>query len=183
MVKLLYDFKCTFKDEPIVLKDREYDITWALESLIEDSSEPGLVLNSIEEEHFYNSYKNYPESLVGLLEDCYELYVIQEQLLSETMALYPQYAQGTESAPTCEFTNWRLVYDPLRRSIDLYHYACTAEDAMERLDINKRQLKHYVKTGQIRVVLHPDDENLVRYNPLDIELLRYKLEEGDWTNE
>ena len=183
MIKLLYDFKCTFKDKSIVFKDKEYDITWVLESLIEDPSESSLVLNSIEEELFYDSYKDYPGSLVDLLEDCYELYVIQEKLLSETMALYPQYAQGTESAPTCEFTNWRLIYDPLRRSIDLYHNACTAEDVMERLDINKRQLKHYIKTCQIREVLHPDDDNLVRYNPLDVELLQFKLGKGDWANE
>lgn len=180
MIKLLYDFKCTFKDEPIVLKDREYDITWALESLTEDSFEPGLVLNSIEEEHFYNLYKDYPESLVGLLEACYELSAMQEKLVAEVVASCPQ---DTEFVPTCEFTNWRLVYDPLHRSIGLYNNAYTAEDAMEHLNINKHQLKHYVKTGQIREVLHPDDENLVRYNPLDVELFMYKLGKGDWANE
>lgn len=180
MIKLLYDFKCTFKDQSIVLKDREYDITWALESLTEDPSEPGLVLNSIEEKLFYDSYKDYPESLVGLLEACYELPAIQEKVVSEAMALYPQYSQDAGSVPTCEFTNWRLIFDPLRRSISLYSSACTAEDVMERLDINKRQLKHYIKTCQIREVLHPDDDSLVRYNPLDVELLQYKLGKGDF---
>ena len=95
------------------------------------------------------------------------------------MALYPQYAQDAGSVPTCKFTNWRLIFDPLRRSISLYNSACTAEDVMERLDINKRQLKHYIKTCQIREVLHPDD-SLVRYNPLDVELLQYKLGKGDF---
>ena len=76
MLKLIYDLKAGFEDEYIVLKNREFDLTQVLDSaneaVVDDLSDDELNLEKVrdvDEESFYEQYKDNIDALLDFLDD------------------------------------------------------------------------------------------------------------------
>ena len=180
MLKLVYDLKAGFENKYIVLKDEEYDLSWILESASEDSGSPMLQIEKEDEADFYNKYKNNTNLIIDMLKDCYEFSNIYEASVLEISKLYFSHLLGglplKNIIPIWEPSNWRLVYEPKKRSAIFYLNALSASEVMKTLKLTKQQLYYYTKTGQLRKEYNPKNPKQFKYNKLDTYVLQKKLE-------
>ncbi len=180
MLKLVYDLKCGFENKYLILKDEEYDLSWLLEHAVEDTDTEETVLETEDEAAFYEEYKNNMEVLLEVLEESYELSNLYEASVLEVSKLYFSHLLGglplKHVVPIWEPSNWRLVYEPEKRSAHFYFNALTAGEVMKKLKLTRQQLHYYVKAGQLRKEFNPDNPKQFKYNELDVYVLQKKLE-------
>lgn len=180
MLKLVYDLKAGFEDKYLILKNQEYDLTWLLESVEESVQDPEPKLIIEDEASVYAQYKDNVNAILAVLEDCYELAQLYEASVTEISKLYFSHMLGgiplKYVVPIWEPSNWRLVYEPGKRSSYYYLKALSAKETMEQLKINRQQLHYYVKTGRVRKEYNPENPKQFKYNELDVYVLQKKLE-------
>ena len=180
MIKLVYDLKCGFANKYMVLKDEEYDLSWLLENTVESSEDAEPILEVEDEAAFYKLYKDNVEAILKILEESYELSNLYEASVLEISKLYFSHLLGglplKHVAPLWEPSNWRLVYEPNKRSAHFYLNALTAGEVMKTLKLTRQQLHYYVKTGQLRKEYNPENPRQFKYNELDVYVLQKKLD-------
>lgn len=180
MLKLVYDLKAGFENKHIILKDEEYDLSWLLEHAVEDTDVEETVLETEDEAAIYEQYKNNIEALLEVLEESYELSNLYEASVLEVSKLYFSHLLGglplKHVVPIWEPSNWRLVYEPEKRSAHFYLNALTASEVMKMLKLTRQQLHYYVKAGQLRKEFNPDNPKQFKYNSTDVYVLQKKLE-------
>ena len=180
MIKLVYDLKAGFEDKYIILKNEEYDLAEFLESWIEstEQEEPQLIIE--DEAKFYNNFKDNIGPILDMLEESYELSNLYEASVLEISKLYFSHLLGglplKHVAPIWEPSNWRLIYEPNKRSAHFYLNALTAGEVMKTLKLTRQQLHYYVKTGQLRKEYNPENPRQFKYNELDAYVLQKKLD-------
>ena len=180
MLKLLYDLKCGFENKYLTLKDEEYDLAWLLKSTIESTDTDEVVSVVVGEQDFYEQYKDDIESLLEVLEESYELSNLYEASVLEVSKLYFSHLLGglplKHVAPIWEPSNWRLIYEPEKRSAQFYLNALPAAEVMKLLKLTKQQLHYYVKVGQLRKEFNPENPKQFKYNRTDVFVLQKKLD-------
>lgn len=189
MIKLVYDLKAGFDDCYLTIKDDEFDLSQMLEleklgevEYAEDIEElEGRTVDfdklraSIDEE-FYNQYKDDMQGLLALLEDSGHFdFLLEDSVLYISKCFFSHLLETDELVPIWEPSNWRLVYDPEKRSDYFYTDAMSAKEVCDLLKLTRQQLHYYVKVGQIRKEYNPDNKQQFRYNRLDVYILQKKL--------
>lgn len=180
MLKLVYDLKAGFEDKYLMLKNEEYDLAWLFEYSTESTSDPEPKLVLEDEADFYNSYKDNIKPVLNMLEECYELTNIYEASVLNISKLYFSHLLGglplKNTIPIWQPSNWRLVYEPEKRSSIYYLNALSAKEVCDTLKLTRQQLHYYVKAGQIRKEFNPENPKQFKYNSTDIYILQKKLE-------
>ena len=180
MLKLVYDLKCGFENKYLIIKDEEYDISWLLEHSSESTDSEDTALEVEDEAAFYEQYKDDIESLLEVLEESYELSNLYEASVLEVSKLYFSHLLGglplKHVAPIWEPSNWRLIYEPEKRSAQFYLNALPAAEVMKLLKLTKQQLHYYVKVGQLRKEFNPENPKQFKYNRTDVFVLQKKLD-------
>ena len=192
MLKLIYDLKAGFEDCYLTIKDEVYDLSSMLElekygtlEYLEDIEEyEGRIvdLDTLAEENDKEFYETYKDDIPGLL-DYLDENGTMETLYSDSVLtiskLFFSHMLGGNPikhfVPVWEPSNWRLEIDDERSSIH-YLNALSAKEVCDRLRLTKQQLHYYVKTGQIRKELNPENPKQFKYNRTDVEILQKKLE-------
>lgn len=182
MLKLVYDLKAGFDDEYIVLKNREFDLTQVLdfnnEAAVDDLSDDELNLEKvrdIDEESFYEQYKDNIDALLAFLDDTgWADLEYESSVLDITKTYFLHRCEHKYIVPIWEPSNYRIVYNKDERSETFYLNALTPKEVCNMLKINKQQLHYYVKTGQIRKEFN--NEGKFKYNRVDVYVLNRKLQ-------
>lgn len=184
MLKLVYDLKAGFEDEYVVLKNREFDLTQVLDTMNELATEAltdkelesdADELRNVDEESFYEQYKDNIDDLLEYLEDSGWMDMEYESSVLDITKTYFLHRCGREYiVPIFEPSNYRIVYDESERSETFYLNALTPKEVCDMLKINKQQLHYYVKTGQIRKEYN--SEGKFKYNRTDVYVLNRKLQ-------
>ena len=192
MLKLVYDLKAGFDDCYLTIKNEEYDLSSMLEmekygtlEYLEDIAEyegRTVDLNTLAEENDKEFYETYKDDIPGLL-DYLDENGTMEMLYSDSVLtiskLFFSHMLGGNPikhfVPVWEPSNWRLEIDDERSSIH-YLNAMPAKEVCDTLKLTKQQLHYYVKTGQIRKELNPENHKQFKYNRTDVEILQKKLE-------
>ena len=182
MLKLVYDLKAGFDDEYIVLKNREFDLTQVLnvinEATADDLPDDNLNLEEIrnvDEESFYEQYKDNIDDLLKYLEDLGWMDMEYESsVLDITKTYFLHRCEHKYIVPIWEPSNYRIVYNKDEQSETFYLNALTPKEVRDMLKINKQQLHYYVKTGQIRKEFNSNGK--FKYNRVDVYVLNRKLQ-------
>ena len=181
MIKLVYDLKVGFDNCYLTIKDEEWDLEDALEVFVSSEDYNGVPeIKFIPEEEFYNEYKDNLEALLNHLESIGQLDILYEDSVLSISKLYFSHKLGgiplKHFVPIWEPSNWRLVYEPEKRSVHFYDTALTAGEVMKMLKLTRQQLHYYVKAGQLRKEFNPENPSQFKYNELDVYVLQKKLE-------
>lgn len=191
MLKLVYDLKAGFEDYYLTIKNEEYDLSQVLEmeklgtlEYLEDIEEDeGVNLDELRDDADANFYKRYVDDIPGLLkylEDSGTMEFLEEDSVLTISKLFFSHMLGgmpiQNTIPVWEPTNFRLVLDTDERTAFHYLNAMPAKEVCDRLKLTKQQLHYYVKTGQIRKELNPENTKQFKYNRTDVEILQKKLE-------
>lgn len=181
MIKLVYDLKAGFDDCYLTIKNEEWDLEDALEVFVPSEEYNGVPeITFIQEEDFYNKYKDDVEALLDYLESIGHLDMLYEDSVLSISKLYFSHMLGgiplKHLVPIWEPSNWRLVYEPEKRSEYFYLNAFTAAEVCELLKLTRQQLHYYVKTGQIKKEYNPENSKQFKYNRTDVLVLQKKLD-------
>jgi hypothetical protein len=187
---LVYNIKAGFEDCYLTIKNEEYDLSQVLEmeklgtlEYLEDLEEDEEVnLDELRDDADADFYKRYVDDIPGLLrylEDSGTMEFLEEDSVLTISKLFFSHMLGGNPikhfVPVWEPSNWRLEIDDERSSIH-YLNALAAKQVCDRLILTKQQLHYYVKTGQIRKELNPENPKQFKYNRTDVEILQKKLE-------
>ncbi len=190
MLKLVYDLKAGFEDKYLTLKNEEWELSddlvivnfGVLDNLEEIEADTGEAidvdtLREPDEKAFYNEYKDDVEGLLDYLESIGTLESMYECSVLEISKLYFSHLLGGKYIiPVWEPSNWRLIYDPEKRSSVHYLNALPAKEVCDALKLTRQQLHYYVKSGQIRKEFNPENPKQFKYNRTDAYVLQKKLE-------
>ena len=181
MIKLVYDLKAGFDNCYLTIKNEEWDLVDALEVFVPSEEYDGVPeIEYIQEEDFYNKYKDDIEALLDHLESIGHLEMLYEDSVLSISKLYFSHMLGglplKHYVTIWEPSNWRLVYESDKRSTHFYDTALSAGEVMKMLKLTRQQLHYYAKTGQLRKEFNPDNPSQFKYNELDVHVLQKKLE-------
>jgi hypothetical protein len=181
MIKLVYDLRAGFDDCYLTMKNEEWDLSDTLETFVASDEYDGVPeIKIIPEEKFYNEYCDKIGELLKLLEDNGTMEALHEDSVLTISKVFFSHKLGgiplKHIVPVWEPSNWRLVYDPEKRSEYFYTNAMSAKEVCDRLKLTRQQLHYYVKAGQIRKEYNPDKQNSFKYNCIDVYVLQKKLE-------
>lgn len=197
MLNLIYDIKCGFNDLYIVEKDVEEDLTGVVEmnkdclafefpddiELTEEELEEKqdfIEYNPISEEQLYNKYKDDIDGLIAYLEDNGTLDASEEATREYyAHAYFSSICFNKETGESCvpgicDYSNYRLEYDPNKRSSFYFDNAMGAGEVCSLLNITRQQLHYYFKSGQIRKEYDTDGVKF-KYNRSDVYAVLDKL--------
>ncbi len=180
MLKLVYDLKAGFEDCYLTLKNEEWDLEDVLEVFVESEEYEGIPeIVYIPEDEFYKEYCNNIEGLIEYLKNTGHLEAQYEDSVLSISKLYFSHMLGglpiKHFVPVWEPSNWRLVFNPEERSSFYYLNAMSAKEVCDLLKLTKQQLHYYVKTGQIKKELNPENKKQFKYNRTDVLVLQKKL--------
>ena len=121
MLKLVYDLKAGFEDEYIVLKNREFDLTQVLdfnnEAAVDDLSDDELNLEKVrdvDEESFYEQYKDNIDALLDFLDDTgWADLEYESSILDITKTYFLHRCERKYIVPIWEPSNYRIVYNKM----------------------------------------------------------------------
>ena len=181
MIKLVYDLKAGFTDCYLIKKNEVYDLVDMLEVFVENPDDELVPeIAYIPEEDFYNAYKDNIEGLLTELSDNGIMDMIYEDSVLTISKLFFSHMLGgiplKNTISIWEPSNWRLVYEPEKRSDYFYTTAISAGEVMAKLKLTRQQLHYYVKAGQIRKEYNPENMKQFKYNSTDVYTLQKKLE-------
>ena len=182
MLKLVYDLKAGFDDEYIVIKNQEFDLTQVLDTnnklAVEELSDDELNLEdvrNVDEESFYEQYKDNIDALLDFLDDTgWADLEYESSVLDITKTYFLHRCEHKYIVPIWEPSNYRIVYNKDERSETFYLNALTPKEVCDMLKINKQQLHYYVKTRQIRKEFNSNGK--FKYNRVDVYVLNRKLQ-------
>lgn len=188
MIKLIYDLKIGFKDYYLTEKDVGLDLAdiipanhQKLTKAFFDSSFADEALKDMPctEEELYNKYKDNVNELVKFLEDIDYLSCIAEGDLEEAAhttfsnIAFPKEGQGKYPG-YWEPSNFRLEYNPNKKSSFQYNNGLSGNKVCKLLNINRQQLHYYIKSGQIKKEFNEDGTKFT-YNSEDVYNVLDKL--------
>jgi hypothetical protein len=193
MLKLIYDLKAGFKDCYLTIKKEEWDLSsmlemnklGTLEYLDEIEKDCGPVdldgLRQNNELDFFMQYCDKIPELLQLLEDNGEMDMLREDSVLSISKLYFLHLLGDGKRlkhviPVWEPSNWKLDLDLTTRTSFHYLNAMSAKEVCDLLNLTRQQLHYYVKTGQIRKEVNPENPKQFKYNRTDVYVLQKKLE-------
>jgi hypothetical protein len=130
---------------------------------------------------FFMQYCDKIPELLQLLEDNGEMDMLREDSVLSISKLYFLHLLGDGKRlkhviPVWEPSNWKLDLDLTTRTSFHYLNAMSAKEVCDLLNLTRQQLHYYVKTGQIRKEVNPENPKQFKYNRTDVYVLQKKLE-------
>ncbi len=177
MLKLLYDLKVGYRECFLTVLNEEFDVSAVFQLQHDFYIEEGFPSEEPDEAELYNQYKDNISELLEFLEDSGHLEGEYEaSVLHYTKTFFSSVTEPGTCCGIWEPSNWRLEYDPTTKSSIRYLNALPAKEVCDLLKLTKQQLHYYVKTGQIRKELNPENSKQFKYNRTDVYVLQKKLE-------